>query len=96
MKPQLLRSTDPELNKLITQLSAVLSAIDGDNFRSVTIKDTTSSSANTSKKVKHGRKRIPIPIVLSSSASIYYSVDDTFIDVRSASTSVTFTLLLIG
>lgn len=65
-----------------------------DNFDGRILSGTTSSSSHTSQTFKHGMKPKPVGGIVVLGNVYLYSIDDTYVDIRSDQTSVEFTILL--
>lgn len=86
-----------ELNKVLTALRGVLSAVSTDNMDVLELTGITNSSADTSKKFLHRRGQAP-ELVLCQEGEVYiprHGIGTEDIDVRSRLTSHAFKLILI-
>jgi hypothetical protein len=97
MLPRLPQFSDPELQKLVRELTAVLGNLSKDNFNAVTVTGTTSGTANTSAKFRHNLKAQPsMVLILEGNAYVArQGVGPTDVDIRSTATSQPFLALVV-
>ena len=98
MKPNFVKTDNPEFDSLLVKLNRILSGLNLDNFRYVYRTGTTAPVANAQYLLYHGMPVRPfIAIPYQSTGNIYiYNVGNTPIDVRSTQTNVDFELLILG
>ncbi len=97
MLPQFGKYNDPEVAKLSVALARLFSNISVDNFNATEFSGTTSSSANTQARFRHGLTGIPsMVLILEGNAYVAFNgVGVSDVDIRSTGTSQQFKAIAI-
>ena len=97
MLPRLPKPKTQELEELSRVLTDILSNISTDNLNAVRISGTTSGTANTSAKFRHGLNTQPSMIlILEGNAYVArQGVGPQDVDIRSTATSQSFLALVV-
>lgn len=97
MKAQFGRYNDTEVSKLSVALARLFANISLDNFNSVEFTGTTSGTADTQARFRHGLDSIPsMVLILEGNAYVAFNgVGVSEVDIRSTSTNQKFRAVAI-
>lgn len=97
MLPRFPQFTAEELNRLVSILNPFFTRISLENLGGVEVSGTTSGTANTSQKYRHGLKGVPSwVLILEGNAYVAYNgIGANEVDIRSTEVSQKFRALAI-
>ena len=98
MKPNFIKTDNPEFDSLLVKLNRILSGINLDNLQYRYVSGTTAGVAKTQYLIYHGMPTRPwIILPYESTGNIYvFSIGNDTVDIRSTQTSIDFTVLILG